>query len=205
LIRKEAGGKTNRRELRRAERRRQSLLWNVIVLGSLGVAVIMVAMVIFANLRPGPLPGEVAETALGEGQAVVNPGNPLPTYKKYPPSSGTHYSEGLPWSTPASDLSAELAEGYYLNNLARGGVVFLYQCETDCAALEEQFRELLADAPRDSQFNEVRILIGRYARDLEAPVVALAWQHRLNLAEFDSDTLLRWYRRFLNQGPTVRR
>lgn len=204
LNKKDPGGKTSRREQRRAERRRQSFFWNALILGVGGLTLALVGFYVFLNLRPGELPGE--QVIPDEGKAVVSPGSALPEYRAHPPSSGTHYSEGLPWSTAETDLSAVLAEGYYLNNLARGGVVFLYACpgDAECAALEDQFRALLKAAPRDPRFNEVRILIGRYGRDLPAPIVALAWGRQLDLAQFSEDTLLTWYRRFVNLGPNVR-
>ena len=32
-------------------------------------------------------------------------------------------------------------------------------------------------------------------------IVALAWDHQLNLAQFDEGKMLLWYKRFVNQGP----
>jgi hypothetical protein len=170
-------------------------MWNIIVLGTL-VAFLGAAVVFFVSRqRPGPLPGE--QVIPIEGQAEVPAGTPI-TYAHTPPSSGNHYAEAAPWG-----ISAEpVAEGTFVSNLARGGVVFLYDCPNDdCAALEQQFQELLERAAPDNQFNRVKVLVTRYDGDLPAPIVALAWGHQLDLQQFDEATLLRWYRRFVNQGP----
>lgn len=194
MNKKETGGKTARREQRRAERRRSSFMWNAIVLGTVGVAIILVVAYVIANLRPGALPNEQAIQDEGQGEVPV--GTPL-SFLHYPPSSGTHYDQPAPWGLAAEPV----AEGYYLNNLARGGIVILYECSSDCEAVQAQFQDLLKKAPKDSQYNEVKILISRYSQALPAPVVALAWSHQLDLPAYDETTLLTWYRRFVNAGP----
>jgi hypothetical protein len=180
------------------------MFWNVVVLGTVGLVVLLIGLFVWASLRPGPLPGELSAPANfpDEGRGQVPVGSAL-TFLHYPPSSGTHYDQGLPWSTRGSDLTQPLEEGYYLNNLARGGVVFLYECsdEEACTTLVNQFQELLRQAVPERQFNQVKILVGRYGRPLETPIVALAWKHQLNLPAFDQATLQRWYQRFVNQGP----
>lgn len=169
-------------------------MWNGIVLGTLVVAVLLVAAYIIANLRPGALPNEQAIPDEGQGEVPV--GTTL-TFQNDPPSSGTHFDQPVPWGL----AEAAVDPGYYLNNLARGGIVILYECAADCEARRAQFQDLLKKAPKDTQFNQVKILITPYSRPLPAPVVALAWGHQLNLADYDEATLLTWYRRFVNYGP----
>lgn len=169
-------------------------MWNAIVLGTLGVAVLLVVLYVVANLRPGALPGEQAVPDEGRGEV---PAGATLTFQNYPPSSGTHYDRPAPWGRAPDPVE----EGFYLNNLARGGIVILYECADDCAALEAQFDDLLLKAPKDTQFNSVKILISRYSRPLPAPITALAWGHQLDLAAYDEATLLTWYRRFVNFGP----
>lgn len=196
MSKRETTGPT-RREQRRAERRRTSFLWNAIILGTLGVTLLLVIGFWAASQRPGPLPGE--RVIPDEGRAVIAEGSgSTPSYSNHPPSSGTHYDKPAPWGL----AETAVPEATYLNNLARGGIVILYQCPTECPELEQQFAELLKKAPKDSQFNAVKILISPYAaRELPAPIVALAWRHQLDLQAYDEQTLLTWYRRFVNQGP----
>jgi hypothetical protein len=185
-----------KREQVRQQKRRRTLVWNFIVLGTLVVFAGLVAWYVFANQRPGALPGEFAVPV--EGAAVVPAGTDI-QYDRYPPSSGNHYAEAAPWGVHTQPLP----EGAFVSNLARGGVVFLFTCASDCAAEAAQFEQLIARAPRDDRFNQVRIVAAPYDRPLEAPIVALAWGHQLNLTSFDEALLLRWYRRFVNQGPAL--
>lgn len=186
-----------RREQMRSERRRDDLKWHVMLLGTLGVMAVLIVLYIVGNIRPGPLPGEVLVPSEGAGQLPV--GSDLLPYQNEPPSSGQHYNVGLPWG-----LASEPAEpGYYLNNLARGGVVYLYACDTKavCTTLANQFADLIKSANPDRTYNRVKIVAARYDQPLPAPIVALAWEHQLNLQTFDEATLLQWYNRFVNYGP----
>ncbi|MCS6909483.1 MAG: DUF3105 domain-containing protein [Anaerolineales bacterium] len=195
LERAPALGNAAKRQERRAEHRRAALMWNAVILGTLALTVVLVIAVVIRNLRPGPLPGE--QVIPDEGRGVVAEGVPV-TFLHDPPSSGTHYDRGAPWGL----ADAPVPPGNYLNNLARGGIVILYECETDCATLEEQFRAFLQNADLvESQFNQRKVLITTYEGDLPTPIVALAWGHQLNLQSFDEATLLTWYRRFVNRGP----
>ncbi len=166
------------------------------MLGGLGLAAVLVAISVLLNQRPGPLPGE--QVIPDEGSARVPDGTAL-SFLHYPPSSGTHYESPAEWAV----FTAPVADGHFVNNLARGGVVFLYECAGDCAAQAAQFETLRKTAQPDSRFNKVKILAAPYAGELPAPIVALAWGHQLNLNAFDEAVMLRWYKRFVNQGPNV--
>lgn len=184
-----------KREQVRQQKKRRSLMWNLIILGTLTAFLGAVVVFVISIQRPGQLPGEQAFAI--EGQAEVPAGTDI-TYAHTPPSSGNHYSEAAPWGLRPEPV----AEGTFVSNLARGGVVFLYECPNDdCAALEAQFQDLLDQAPPDNTYNRVKILVTRYDGDLPAPIVALAWGRQLDLDQFDESLLLRWYRRFVNQGP----
>ncbi len=180
-----------RREQLRQQRRRRSLMWNVIVLGVLGLFLLAVAWYALAVQRPGPLPGEVEMP--DEGNAKVAAGTTI-QYQNSPPTSGKHYEQPAPWGVS----EAPVPEGTFVANLAEGGVVILYSCPTGCPDTVAALREVYAAAGRPA---DVRLLITPYAGQLEQPVVALAWRHKLPLATVDKDILLRFYRRYLNQGP----
>ena len=185
----------SKREQVRQQKKRRSLMWNIIILGTLGAFLLGIAAFVVNLQRPGPLPGE--QVIPVQGQAIVPPGSEI-NYSNHPPSSGNHYAEAAPWGLSTTPVP----EGTFVSNLARGGVVFLYECPNDdCAALEQQFQALIDKAPPDDQFNRVKILASPYDGDLPAPIVALAWGHQLNQDGFAEDLLLRWYRRFVNQGP----
>ena len=197
MSKKETQARLDKRSRRRAENRRQSLIWNAIILGILAAFLALVIWYISVNLRPGPLPGEIDLSAKDDGQAHLSEGVALPAFRTEPPVSGTHYDRAAPWGFSATPVPP----GIYLHNLGIGGVVFLYKCATPCPDLEQKLLDLYEKTPVDSLTGQRRILITTYEKDLPAPIVALAWDHQLNLAQFDEATLLRWYKRFLNRGP----
>jgi hypothetical protein len=215
-VSKKPDSNLSRREQMRAERRRSKLAWNVILLGTVGVVVLLIAWYVLATARPGALPGEV--TVPDEGRAHVralnqdgSPSGTRVTFQTYPPTSGTHYGDLVaPWGvyTPAQPIQPPFPadtpydlEGIFVHNLEHGGVVFLYACADNCAELEQQFRGLYAKAGPPAGCADPKILVTPYTRDLPAPIVALAWDHRLNVAAFDEGLLLRWYQRFVDRGP----
>lgn len=195
MNKKQSGAKLSKREQLRAERQKRNLTWNFIIFGGLGLAVIAVAVYYFALGRPGPLPGE--QLIADEGQGHVEQGTTL-SYQHYPPASGTHYFSPAAWGV----ASTPIPEGNFVHNLEHGGVVFLYHCEPDCPELVQQFEDLVAKAPAAFPFSTVKVLVTSYdATKMPSPIIALAWDHQLNMNSFDEALMLRWYKRFVNGGP----
>lgn len=193
----------SKREQLRAERRRRSTVWNVILLGGGVVVIAIVIWNMMANARPGPLPGEQAIASEGQGHVSSTAGVEL-TFLHYPPSSGTHYGDQVAaWGF----YPEPVPEGTFVHNLEHGGVVFLYKCDTPCADLEQQFADFYESAPPAPSFTTRKVLITPYnpadPAKMPAPIVALAWEHQLNLQQFDADLMLKWYKRFVNRGPEV--
>ena len=188
--------RTSKREQLRQERKRRNLTWQVIFWGVLGLFALAIAGYVISIQRPGQLPGE--QVIANENAAVFPDGQAL-THAHYPPSSGARYEAAAPWGLAAEPV----AEGNYITNLYRGGVVFLYQCTTDCETLVAQFQDLLKEATPETTYNTVKILVAPVPADKPLPtqIVALAWTHELDLATFDKALLLKWYKRFVNQGP----
>ena len=195
MSKKESRVRLEQRERRRAENRRQTLVWNIIVLGGLGLFLTIVVVYTIANMRPGALPGEMAVP--DEGQGHLTEGVPLPAFHHDPPSSGTHYARAADWGLATTPVPP----GIYLHNLGIGGVVFLYQCATPCPDLEENFKDLYTKTPPDSQTGQKKVLITQYDKPLPSRIVALAWDHQLNMPAFNEATMLTWYKRFVNMGP----
>lgn len=188
--------RVSRREQLRQERQRRSLRWNIVILGTIVLFLAAIAWYVFFIQRPGAIPGE---TVIPDEGAAIYPAGQQITYQHYPPSSGGRYADPAPWGFSAIPLR----EGSFVATLARGGIVYLYYCSTPCPALEQQFRDFLKKAPPDSTYNAVRIVISAYQRPLDTQIVALAWDHQLNIPQFNEDLLLRWYKRFVDQGPDV--
>lgn len=195
MNKKQSGAKLSKREQLRAERQQRNLTLNIIIFGGLGLALIAIVVYYLALGRPGPLPGE--QLIADEGQGHVEAGTAI-TYQHYPPSSGTHFFSPAPWGVATSPLP----EGSFVHNLEHGGVVFLYHCEPECPELVQQFEDLVAKAPQAFPFSTVKVLVTSYdATKMPSPIVALAWDHQLNMNGFDEALMLRWYKRFVNGGP----
>ena len=77
--------RVSRREQLRTERRRRSLTWNIILIGTAALFLLAIAWYVIASQRPGALPGEVLIP--DEGAAVYPAGGEI-TYHHFPPSSG---------------------------------------------------------------------------------------------------------------------
>jgi hypothetical protein len=120
------------------------------------------------------------------------------TYEHYPPSSGLHYGRILEWGLYDEEVPPE----FWVHNLEHGGIVVLYNCSDDCAEVEVALEELLATAPPEEVFNEVKIVVSPNSQ-IESPVVALAWGYQLDLQSPDLEVLLDFYARHVNQGPEL--
>jgi hypothetical protein len=193
-----AGPRLSKREQLRVQRRRRSMAWNI---GLLGIGVVMLGLiaVYFFNIaRPGPLPGEQAIVDAGGGHVDTSVAL---TYQHYPPSSGQHYDATAPWGV-YTDATQPVPEGNFLHNLEHGGVVFVYYCAEACPDLEQQFVDLYDSAPL-SKYGNKKMVVTTYDPSKMGgfPIVALAWGHQLNLQAFDENTMLTWYRRFVDYGP----
>lgn len=174
------------------------MTWNI---GLVGIGVVMlglIAVYVLNVARPGPLPGEQAIVDAGGGHVDTSV---TLTYQHYPPSSGQHYDATAPWGV-YTDPAQPVPEGNFIHNLEHGGVVFVYSCPTACPELEQQFVDLYESAPPSKYGNKKMVVTTYEASKLGGfPIVALAWGHQLNLQAFDKDTMLTWYRRFVDYGP----
>ncbi len=145
--------------------------------------------------RPEADPNE--QIIASEGANHVAEGSPL-TFAHYPPSSGTHYGT---WADPGF-YDVPVAEGNWVHSLEHGDVIILYNCPTDCPDLKTRLRTLIANAPR-RRCDLVRLLAIPYSRGMATPITVVAWGRQLDLAEFDEQAILNFYKRYEDRGPEV--
>lgn len=93
-------------------------------------------------------------------------------YNSNPPSSGPHCPQPGAYGqyTPAQPLD----RCYWIHNLEHGAIVLLYNCPMGCPDILEGLTRVLADAPRDPDCANRRILITPYPM-LDTRVAAAAW------------------------------
>lgn len=175
----DASARRERIEAKRKQQRRKStLVWGGIGLVALG----LVALLAWNNLRPAAgqeFPIMVAEH-ITEGE---DPGN----YNSDPPTSGKHYPRGLNRGFYEEGDLARLSafpQGNMVHNLEHGYIIFWYNCdlldEVECDDLKENLREYL-DGPL-----AVSKLIAFPWSSIEVPLALTSWGYMLEMESFNS-------------------
>lgn len=175
------------REEAAQERRSQNML-----LGGFGIVLLAIlAGFLYLNVRGrGPVTGE--EVYASQGNTHIQYGTAAAIeYNSVPPSSGPHYDPLLPWEHITDPMRYE----HFIHNLEDGGVVVYYQCEDDCAELEEQLNEVAGlywqNAPPRNHVviakNDPSFLVNDQPlhQDISAKIALVAWGRVLKLDEFD--------------------
>ena len=188
------------REVARRERREREaalarrhhvqrrVLWAVALLAVIAV-VAVVGYLVYQSARP-----TIGVAQADEGRTHVTEGSPI-EYKNQPPSSGPHY----PRTAPYGFHDQPIAPGYWVHNLEHGGIVILYNCPTDCPELKDQLRQVYDTFPK-GKYDRVKIVI-LPDTSISTPLVALAWDYKLELQAFDREQLLAFYNEHVDRGP----
>jgi hypothetical protein len=199
---------------RQRARDRRNLLVIGGILGTAAVAILVVALALNRASQvsnQNRLPFQAVTGTLGtavpdEGRTHVDPST-TPTYKSYPPASGPHYSaQGIapvPWQTIATS-SAPLLEGQYIHNLEHGGIAILYNCPTgtDCTALKNSLANYVKNlAPIEPTYNEVKMVLTPYSKNMTKTVALLAWDYIEFLDGYDQAAITSFYENHVNLGP----
>lgn len=188
--------KKNRREILRERQRRKKLRANLIK-GGVGLGVIAVLGFIVWNLSR-PAAGEAVPI---QGGGHISSTDSSVEYNSDPPTSGPHYSRGLP---KGFYLEAEVAalrpypERNLVHNLEHGYIIFYYNCtlipDGICSNLMDQISTFIDD---NGQFK----LIGMPWQTLKAPLVLTSWGRILELDDFDDEVALNFIQRNRTRSP----
>ena len=171
---------------RSAERSpRRSLL----ATGALITALLALAsgLVLVAAADPGRQMPDEGREHVPEGAAV--------RYGHYPPTSGPHWPNWVPWNVYTEQVPPEL----WVHNLEHGGIVILYRCDTPCPSLVQQLQAVFTTFPR-SKWGHVKLVIAPDPK-LRTRLAILAWTWIDEMEEFDRERLLRFYRTRVDRGP----
>jgi hypothetical protein len=186
-----------------ADRRRGTQIRNWVIVGAVvivvGLAVWYVADQTIKGeqdkVRPDPNPAE--QTIPDEGRGHVEPGSPV-SYQHYPPSSGAHYGQTVP---AFGFYEQTWPEGYWVHNLEHGDIVVLYNCGPEgCPELTAKLKALFDKAPK-RRCPQSKMLILPYLQGMTTPISVIAWGKQLDLAEYDEEAILNFYKRYEDRGP----
>jgi hypothetical protein len=177
-------------EGRRKARQRRRLTLGGLVL--VAVAIVVAGIYFLGQTALQPSPGR---TVPDEGRTHVNQGTLL-DYKSDPPASGTHF----PTWTRSGFYSEPQEKGNWVHSLEHGYVVILYNCPSGCPQLIDQLKQFCDSAPKSSKYGYQKLVITPYPT-LTHQLAAVAWDHILDLDQFDEAQLRSFYTAYLDHGP----
>ncbi len=128
------------------------------------------------------------------GREHVSSGTAL-DYPREPPLSGDHYGSGF---TQAGFFEERPDFGNIVHSLEHGAVVIYY----DPDALSDTAEEDLRGWAQEYTDNFASVIVAPHpADDPPAAYVLTAWQHRLQLSEYDRPAVKAFLGEYLGRGP----
>jgi hypothetical protein len=102
-----------------------------------------------------------------------------------PPATGMHYPMWARWDRHYTSLD----RGFYIHNAEHGGVVFLYNCPTDCpdvvAQLIDSVRTFSADDSCSAPVRNRMLVVADPMMPADVQVAAVAWNAVYTASCFD--------------------
>jgi len=162
----------------------------------IAIVVLLVGLGIYAFALSGksPVAPALGVAVADEGQQHVDEGSQI-DYKTWPPASGPHYPRPGDYGFHDQPLAA----GYWVHDLEHGAIVVLYNCPQDCPQIKDQLRNAMDQFPK-AKYGRVK-LVAVPDNKITTPLVALAWDRKLELQDFDRDQLLAFYNAYVDRGP----
>ena len=153
-----------------------------------GVAILLVAAIVFFATRPPPVALASVEIFPDQGQLHLTPSDPVPDYNSEPPTSGSHAPSaaacGIYRDTPP-DINL-------VHDLEHGVIVVYYNPETASAV-----RGDLESFARDAGTH----VIVTPREGMENPITLTAWRNLLRLDDYDRSAIDAFYGEFAQRGP----
>ncbi len=179
-----------------ATRRAQARRSNIRLAAIAGSVLLSVLLLVFLSGSLEPAVGRSAPSEGGVGQHIPD-GTVLPQRNR-PPSSGPHYAAPATYGVS----SEPVAPGNWVHSLEHGAIVVLFKCEGEdqCAATARQLGDQVYAQAKDGRFGERKMVITPY-QDMDFPIIAVAWDHVLELESIDANQILKFYDRYVDGGP----
>ncbi len=193
------GKKQSARAAKRARRRQQKMVRNIIW-GVVGLAVVGGALLLTRRAVSSSV-GESVPIEANAGAHVPVGEDPGP-FSTNPPASGRHYDQPLPAGFYEPDdqaAQADYPEGYLLHNLEHGYVVFWYNCdaldsEADCDTLKGKIQDVM------KRYQNTKLIAFPWP-SLDVPVVMTTWGRMLRLDAFDEKLAGKFVAANRNRAP----
>ena len=180
------------------------------VLVAIGALIVVGAIVFFLVTRATAAPpardaGTTLPATVTPGKADENVGEKRPVetgthiqngtqgkWQTLPPSSGQHWPAPAPWGPATQAYPPEI----WVHNLEHGGVAVLFRDAGDSATAAAFAR----DAPRETRFNEVKVVDAPYAQmDHRFALVAWGWVDFMDT--WSDEEALRFYAAHVDRAP----
>ena len=185
------------RGVQRRRAKRNTTLIAGLLIGGLVIALIAGLLVVRQSALA--VPGE--ERIADQGAAhISSPTDSHVPYNSNPATSGAHWGGGTaPWGVQSQPIADEVTT----HNLEHGGVIFQYRQGLDQATVD-QLTALTGQLQRQ---NQCILLVPRPADNIDAPIVATAWNYLLKLPSFNAETLTKFFQAHIGRGvePVCRR
>ena len=182
---RQVSARTRREHL--AARRRQQRLRTVVILGTVGLLVAIVAFLAIRDAanQPGERIRDMGNLHIEEGEA-----SPI-AYNSTPPTSGPHYGSLAEWGVHSEPIPDELV----VHNLEDGGVAIWYDCPDGCDDLVDQL---------ESAVNSYRegVLLAPYP-GMGSQIALTAWTRIDKFDEFDERRVTRFINAYLGDDHHV--
>lgn len=189
----------SRQELKEIAARRR-FRQNLYLFGGAGALVVIVALVIYLNIR-NTAPVGVEESWPTQGNTHIQQGSASPIeYNTTPPTSGPHYPGLAPWDIYDEPVRYEQV----VHNMEDGGVIVYFQCDDGCPDLREQLAEVVQPyinsgrhvlmMPNDPEWTEFGSQSAH--KDMESRIALTAWQRLDKFDEFDAGRIRAFIERY---------
>lgn len=182
-----------KREERREQNRRKTLI-SRLIWGGVGVVVLAITgFVVWQGVKPASGESFPIMVSSPHIEKDTDPG----TYNSDPPTSGPHY----PDEAEAGFFDTNIYQypaGYLVHNLEHGYIIFWYNCnqlsDSACTELKQQIKTVMDELGRTK-------LIAYPWPSLDVPVVATSWGRLQKFETFDAEQAKAFYRANLNRAP----
>jgi len=183
----------SKREERREQNRRKTLI-SRLIRGGVGVVVLaVIGFVVWQGVKPASGESFPIMVSSPHIEKDTDPG----PYNSDPPTSGPHYPDEAEVGFFDTNIY-QYPAGYLVHNLEHGYIIYWYNCnqlsDSACTELKKQIKTVMDELGGTK-------LIAYPWPSLDVPVVATSWGRLQKFETFDAEQAKAFYRANLNRAP----